>query len=74
MRERGLTSWFWQDQDQCPLVGTEAEQYREKAHCKEDPIYVFPEMKLLGLVPNFHIHAAKIGRPILGIYKSPIDT
>jgi hypothetical protein len=22
-------------------------------HCKEDPIYVFPEMKLF---PNFHIH------------------
>jgi hypothetical protein len=25
-------------------------------HWKEDPIYVFPEMKLYGLVPNFHIH------------------
>ncbi len=24
-------------------------------HCKEDPIYGFPEMKLRGLVPNFHI-------------------
>jgi len=25
-------------------------------HCKEGPIYVFPEMKLRGLVPHFHIH------------------
>jgi hypothetical protein len=24
-------------------------------HCKKDQIYVFPEMKLCGLVPNFHI-------------------
>jgi hypothetical protein len=24
-------------------------------HCTEDPIDVFPEMKLRGLVPNFHI-------------------
>ncbi len=27
-------------------------------HCKEDPIYVFPEMKLRGLIPNFHIHVS----------------
>jgi hypothetical protein len=27
-------------------------------HCKEDPIYVFPEMKLRGLVPNVHIHVS----------------
>ncbi len=26
--------------------------------CKQDPICVFPEMKLLGLVPNFHIHVS----------------
>jgi hypothetical protein len=41
-------------------------------HCKEDPTYVFPEMKLRGLVPNFHIHVSvsdlnipRIGLPIL---------
>jgi hypothetical protein len=41
-------------------------------HCKQDPIYVFPEMKLRGLVPNMHIHVyvsdlyiPKIGPPIL---------
>ncbi len=28
------------------------------AHYKEDPIYVFPEMKLRGRVPNFHIHVS----------------
>jgi hypothetical protein len=28
------------------------------AHCKEDPIDVFPEMKLRGLIPNFHIHVS----------------
>jgi hypothetical protein len=39
-------------------------------HCKEDPNYVFPELKLL--VPNFHIHTSvsdlyvpSIGPPIL---------
>ncbi len=28
------------------------------AHCKEDPIYVFPGMKLRGLAPSFHIHVS----------------
>jgi hypothetical protein len=27
-------------------------------HCKQDPMYVFPEMKLRCLVPNFHIHVS----------------
>jgi hypothetical protein len=27
-------------------------------HCNENPIYVFPEKKLHGLSPNFHIHAS----------------
>jgi hypothetical protein len=27
-------------------------------HCKDDPIYVFPEMKLRGLVPNSHGHVS----------------
>ncbi len=42
------------------------------SHCKEGPIYVFPEIKLCGLVPNFNIHVsvsdlyiATIGPPIL---------
>ncbi len=52
-------------------------------HCKEDPIYVFPEMKLRGFVPNFHAiyiptifpyFRSKIGRPIVGIYKSLRET
>jgi hypothetical protein len=46
--------------------------------CKQDPIYVFPEMKLRGLVPNFHIHVfqncGKIGGPLVGIYKLLTDT
>jgi hypothetical protein len=40
-------------------------------HCKENPIYVFPEKKLRGLSPNFHIHVSEsnlysptIGPPI----------
>jgi hypothetical protein len=39
--------------------------------CIENPIYVFPEMKLRGLVPNSYIHVyvsdlyiPKIGLPI----------
>jgi hypothetical protein len=50
-------------------------------HCTQNPIYVFPEMKLRGLVPNSYIHVSlsylyipslcsQIGRPILEIYKS----
>ncbi len=41
-------------------------------HCKEVPIYVFPEIKLCGLFPNFHIpvsvsdlYIPTIGPPIL---------
>ncbi len=30
----------------------------DHAHCKQDPIYVFPEMKLHGLVSNFQIHVS----------------
>ncbi len=40
-------------------------------HCEEDPIYVFPEMKLIGLVPSFHIlvsvndlYISTIGPPV----------
>jgi hypothetical protein len=40
--------------------------------CKEDPIYVFPEMKLRTLAPNSYIHVSvsdlyipRIGLPIL---------
>jgi hypothetical protein len=40
-------------------------------HCTENPIYVFPEMKLSGLVPNSYIHVsmsdlyiARVGLPI----------
>jgi hypothetical protein len=59
-------------------------------HCIKNPIYVFSEMKLSGLVPNSYIHVSvgdyifpgsvclfacsKIGRPILGMYKSLTDT
>jgi hypothetical protein len=28
----------------------------KNTHCKEDPIYVFPEIKLRGLSHNLHIH------------------
>jgi hypothetical protein len=34
-------------------------------HCKEDPIYEFPEMKLRGLVPNFNIHVSESDSYIL---------
>jgi hypothetical protein len=36
-------------------------------HCKQDPIDVFPEIKLHGLV-------RKTGGPIVGIYKLLTDT
>jgi hypothetical protein len=41
-------------------------------HCKQNLIFIFPEMKLRGLVPNFHMHVSvsdlcilSIGPPIL---------
>jgi hypothetical protein len=59
-------------------------------HRTKSLIYVFPEMKLCGLIPNSYIQVSesdlyipgsvylfgcsKIGRPILGIYKSLTDT
>jgi hypothetical protein len=62
------------------LVGNSA------PYCKKDPIYVLPEMKLRGLVPNFHFHESvsdlyiptivppiccrNIDGPIVEIYKS----
>jgi hypothetical protein len=55
-------------------------------HCIENSKQIIPEMKLRGLVPNFHIHVSvsdlydptiglqtqysKIGGQIVGIYKS----
>jgi hypothetical protein len=27
-------------------------------HCTEDSKHIFPKIKLLGLVPNFHIHVS----------------
>jgi hypothetical protein len=56
-----------------------------QTHCSENPIYVFPEKELHGVSPNFHIYVSvrficpgsvnifsrsRIGRPIVGIYKS----
>ncbi len=40
-------------------------------HCKQDPIYVFPEMKFAGLVPSLHIHVfvSDLYNPTIG---SPI--
>ncbi len=74
-------------------MATSAVQYsspRQLLHCTENPIYVFPEMKLCGHVPNSYIHVSvsdlyipgavclfscsKTRRPILGIYKSLTDT
>ncbi len=37
------------------------------SHCKEDSIYVFPEKKLRGLSPNFHIHVSVSDLYIPGI-------
>jgi hypothetical protein len=47
-------------------------KHLDRLHCKQELIYVFPEMKLRGLVHNFHIHVSvddlyipKIGPPSL---------
>ncbi len=32
--------------------------WTESTHCNENPIYVFPEKRLRGLSPNFHIHVS----------------
>jgi hypothetical protein len=33
-------------------------------HCKQDPIYLFPEMKLRGLILNFHIRGHRGNKQI----------
>jgi hypothetical protein len=40
-----------------------------KSHCTENPIYVFPEMKLRGLVPNSNIHVSMgdLNIPMVGL-------
>ncbi len=78
----GLLNFFWQFFYYCRT---------HHLHCNENPIYVFPEKELRGLIPNFHIHVSvsdlqyiflgsvrifscsKIGRQIVGIYKSLTD-
>jgi hypothetical protein len=63
---------------------------QSQLQCKENPIYVLLFWKLHGLSPNFHIHVSvsvlyiprigphiscsKIGRSVVGIYKSLTDT
>ncbi len=63
---------------------------RSVQHCNENPIYVFLFWELRGLSPNLHIHVSmsdlyipriglhiscsRIGRLIVGIYKSLTDT
>ena len=72
------------DQAVCPSAPQTEAAYpplhvsaRYTIHCTENPIYVFPEMKLGGLVPNSYIHLSvkdlyitRIGLPI----KSLTDT
>jgi hypothetical protein len=36
-------------------------------HCKQDPIYVFPEMKLRWIVPNFHNNVSRQKQDFLPI-------
>jgi hypothetical protein len=38
-------------------------------HSKQDPIYVFPEMKLRDIIPNFHINVS-----VSDLYIPMIDT
>jgi hypothetical protein len=66
------------------------EKSQTNLHCNENPIYVFPEKELRVLSPNFRIHVSlsvfyiprigphisfsRIGRSVLGKYKSLTDT
>ncbi len=36
----------------------ESESTQSFPHCNENPIYVFPEKELCGLIPNFHNHVS----------------
>ncbi len=39
-------------------TGNTRSETLRRLHCKEDSNYVFPEIKLRGLRPNFHIHVS----------------
>jgi hypothetical protein len=74
----------------CKLFPKRYELQCNKDPINKDPIYVFPVMKLRGLVPNFNIlvsvndlyiptigppiFCSQIGGPIVGIYKSLTET
>jgi hypothetical protein len=50
------------------LSNSGTEQTSHQLPCNENPIYVFPEKKLRGLSPNFHIHvsASNLFTPRIG--------
>ncbi len=66
MKLRGLLPNFHihislRDEGQAVLSHPVQYMYLEglcRQHCKQDPFYVFPEMRLRGLLPNFHIHVS----------------
>jgi hypothetical protein len=41
-----------------PAGSAAGQSLKGHTHCSENPIYVFPEKKLHGLSPNFHIHVS----------------
>jgi hypothetical protein len=40
----------------CRRRGDLATVFLNTSHCKENQIYVFPQKKLRGRIPNFYIH------------------
>jgi hypothetical protein len=43
----------------CRLIGRMMSHMCTVEYCTENPIYVFPEMKLRGLVPNSYINVSE---------------
>ncbi len=77
----GCCSFDVSDLLPCCTANTHCSAQQQQLHCKDDPIYVIPDMKLRGLVPNFHIHVTvsdlyshnrstyfAAGRPTVGIF------
>ncbi len=58
VKNRAVRVWYITPMTLHTISSTEQYCFNFFTHCKQDSIYVFPEMKLRGLVLDFYIHVS----------------